>query len=97
MTQLENQPDASIPRADESLGKYPTLDIAISPDGQTLATADLGVVHLWSLSDPEKPFAALFTQGQVEIMTVSFSSDGKYLAAGGSDARVYVWVLKTKP
>jgi WD40 repeat protein len=98
LAQPANRPETLIPRTDEQTGKMPTLDIAISPDGEAVATADTGgIVRLWSLASPEKPFGVLTAQSQYDLMTLDYSADGKYLAAGSGDARVYVWDLKPEP
>jgi WD40 repeat protein len=83
-----------IPRSDPTTGKMPTLSIAISPDGETLATGDVpGTVRLWHMADPQTPFFTAQAHGQYDIMAIAFSSDGRFLASGGGDAVVNVWEL----
>lgn len=98
LAQPANRPETLIPRTDEQTGKLPTLDLAISADGETVATADTGgVVRLWSLASPESAFGVLSTQSQYDLMALDYSADGKHLAAGSGDARVYVWDLSPEP
>ena len=89
-----NRPDALIKAVDESIGKYPTLAVAVSPDGKFVATADvLGQVRLWAVPEFDDPYATFMTGSQYDIMTLAFSPDGRYLAAGQGDASVHLWDL----
>jgi WD40 repeat protein len=73
--------------------------LAFSPDGSTLATGDqLGGVYLWSASTGKQlaelgPRAAN-KEGGYEIGAVTFSPDGKLLAAGRV-SQVHIWDLMT--
>lgn len=89
-----NRPDALIKAVDESIGKYPTLAVTVSPDGKFVATADvLGQVRLWAAPEFDEPYATFMTGSQYDIMTLAFSPDGRYLAAGQGDASVHLWDL----
>lgn len=92
---LDNKPEVLVKREDEAIGKAPTLALAISPDDTTLATADVfGVTHLWDMADTDTPLASLPGLSQEDIMTITFSPDGRHLATGGGDAVVNVWTLQ---
>lgn len=72
----------------------PIFDLAFSPDGQTLASANLdGSVVLWDIDTQTERLVLAGQQGWVEA--VAFSSDGNFLASGGStlpwDSHVRLW------
>jgi len=70
------------------------LAIAISPDGQLLATGDAkGEVRLWQLSDGRN----LQTfQGHTDwVWSVAFAPDGRTLASSSSDRSIKLWNLET--
>jgi len=70
------------------------LAIAISPDGQFLATGDAkGEVRLWQLSDGRN----LQTfQGHTDwVWSVAFAPDGRTLASSSSDRTIKLWNLET--
>jgi WD40 repeat protein len=69
--------------------------VAISPDGQTLATgSDDRTVNLWSLKTGKQIFT-FFGQAE-EIHAVAISPDGQMLVAGGFDNKITSWQLNTK-
>ncbi|MEW6495599.1 MAG: DnaJ domain-containing protein [Cyanobacteriota bacterium] len=69
--------------------------IAISPDGQTLASGSQDrTVSLWNLKTGKRIFTFFGQAG--EVHTVAISPDGKMLVAGGFDNKIGSWKLDTK-
>jgi hypothetical protein len=64
-------------------------DVSFSPDARSLASVDIdGVVKLWDLRS-ERSVTNLF-QFSGRGLSISFSQDGRYLAAGGwREARIW--------
>jgi WD40 repeat protein len=68
-----------------------TRSLAFSSDGATLASAGpANAVTLWTLASGQK--AATLTGSAIQINSVAFSADGKYLAGGGAQD-ITVWDL----
>jgi WD40 repeat protein len=70
-------------------------EIAISPDGRTVAsiTVEDPVVRLWDI--PGRKLLAVLTGHGGSLNRVVFSPDGTVLASGGTDTDVGVWQLET--
>ena len=69
--------------------------IAISPDGQTLASGSQDrTVSLWNLKSGKRIFTFFGQAG--EVSTVAISPDGKMLVAGGFDNKISSWRIETK-
>jgi WD40 repeat protein len=75
-------------RAENSL-----FDIAFSPDGRWLASAELGnQVRLWEVSTGEVLHTLPSGESQSNFMwRAAFSPDGEILAAGSSDGTITLW------
>ena len=73
-------------------GSAPFWTLALSPDGQRLATGDAeGGAQVWDAQDGS---ARLELTGHDDWVTgVAFSPDGRRLATAGKDARVLLWDL----
>ena len=68
--------------------------VIFSPDGKTLASIDTndGAIHLWDVATGRERALLNGCLGVGEfIRSVSFSTDGKTLASGGSDDMVRLW------
>jgi dipeptidyl aminopeptidase/acylaminoacyl peptidase len=72
-----------------AFGKRDAFAMAISPDGVTLASGYWNVVTLWNLLTGER-LAVLEGFGRY-VYGISFSKDGKLLAAGTDSGRVQIW------
>ena len=75
-----------------SSGSY-TYAWSLSPDHRTLANPGRGV-DLWDLTKRER--IATLPGIDVHVYSTSFSADGRMLAAGTSDGRIYLWDVATQ-
>ena len=71
------------------------FDVAIAPDGETLATAGADkLVRFWSLATGEQVM-------QIEahtspVLSLAYKPDGALLASGGADKELKIWDTKTR-
>jgi WD40 repeat protein len=70
-------------------------DVEFLPDGHHFVSASFdGTIVLWETFTGNKVYSFVDHTGPVNCLDVS--RDGKYLASGGVDKRVYVWALGKK-
>ncbi|OAX33842.1 WD40 repeat-like protein [Rhizopogon vinicolor AM-OR11-026] len=69
--------------------------IALSPRHNVLACVGIsGIAHLWD-TESHKPLGQPFRQeDHKQLRCVSFSQDGQYLAYGGHDNKITLWIVK---
>jgi WD40 repeat protein len=66
--------------------------VGVVEDGE-VEDIEVGVILLWDLSDENDSSTLLFQSQESgsEIMSIAYSPDGQYLAAGGTDLKVQLW------
>jgi len=75
-----------------AFGKHAGFAIAISPDGATLASGHWNIVTLWNMMTGKR-LAVLRGFGRY-VGGLSFSSDGKFLAAGTDFGALQMWDVR---
>lgn len=77
-------------RPDWGVGPGEVQGLAVSPDGQLLATAgDGGVLRLWEVATGKEVTKPMRHEGQ--ILSVTFLGSGRFIASAGSDKAVRIW------
>ena len=72
----------------------PVYSLAISPDGQTIASASQdGTIKLWKLE--ERELLHTFAGHSRAVNSVAISADGQTLASGSKDKTIKLWNPKT--
>jgi WD40 repeat protein len=73
--------------------RSPVTDVAFSPDGLSVATADeQGIARVWDVATR----TSIALRGHVaEVRSVSFSPDGKLVVTAGVDGTARVWQAAT--
>jgi WD40 repeat protein len=75
-----------------AFGKYSAFSMAISPDGRTLASGHWGLVTLWDMLTGRR-LAVLRGFGRY-VEGLSFSRDGRLLAAGTDTGGLQIWDVR---
>lgn len=94
-------PSQSLPTcydAANNLSTQKTIALAVSPDGQILASATDQTIQLWHLSPGDRPFGKPWRSlnGHSDWLTaLAISPDGQTLASSSLDATIKLWNLAT--
>jgi WD40 repeat protein len=85
-------PDGNGPWAPAATLPGLAFDLAFTPDGRTLITAEVsGSISLWNVEARER--REVLTGHRGPVFTLAISPDGKTLATGGYDQTTRVWDL----
>jgi WD40 repeat protein len=69
-------------------------DVALSPDGRTLAWPNGRNLYLWQL-DPPRELARQISPGRTEFHSVAFHPSGRFFATANGDGKVDFWDAAT--
>ncbi|KAG2053779.1 WD40 repeat-like protein [Suillus hirtellus] len=73
---------------------HPLISVALSPKHNVLACVGIGsIARLWDTKS-RQPLGQPFNQEDGIALCVAFSQDGKYVAYGGTNNTVTLWVVK---
>ena len=75
------------------LGKGGINEIAYSPDGTKLAVASTIGIWIYNIQTTEELY--LYTGHTGEVLSISFSPDGKTIASGGKDDTIHLLDVDT--
>ncbi|KAG2121088.1 WD40-repeat-containing domain protein [Suillus clintonianus] len=74
--------------------EHSLYDVALSPKNNALACVGIeGVARLWD-TESHQLLGQLFYQDHADFYCVLFSRDGRYLACGGRDGTIALWMVK---
>jgi WD40 repeat protein len=68
--------------------RSPIMTLSFAPNGDVAYGTESGVLCIWNFNHPNPP--TLTTNG-LPIRSITYSPDGKLLAAGSSDGKVRIW------
>lgn len=73
---------------------HPIISVALSPKHDVLACVGIkGIARLWDTKS-RQPLGEAFNQEDGITLRVAFSLDGKYVAYGGTDSTITLWVVR---
>lgn len=67
--------------------------IALSPDGQILASGSFRLIQLWQVETGRA--IKILRDHEYQVKSLAFSPDGLHLASGGQDNIIKLWHLGT--
>ncbi|MER2995927.1 WD40 repeat domain-containing protein [Pontibacter populi] len=86
---------AGTPQKRVAAHQGPVTAVAVSPDGNFVATAGADhLVKVWNMASGKEE--TVFKGHTADVTSVAFSKSGDYLISGGGDCQVMVWQLSEK-